>query len=683
MRIWMLALGLAAVAALPAAAQRSLTLDDYYKQREVDDPQISPDANWVAYTVQTADPGQDKQITHIWMTRFDGAQTVQLTSRPKETESMPRFSPDGRFISFLSERADDKHKDQLWLMNRAGGEAQKLSDFKGGITDYMWSPDGKRIAVIASDPDPEDDDSKDKKGDKDKTKKPIVIDRFHFMEDVAGYLRHFRDHVYVLDVASKKVDQVTSGDFDDALPAWSPDSKSLVFASKRVRNADRSPDWNLFVVAAQKGASPRQLTTFPGMDNAPNEFDTGSYPAWSPDGKWIAYWQGGDPRLIEYATNKLAIIPASGGTAKILAPTLDRNIGNVSWSDDGKSILMSVEDDRTEYLARVPVGGGKVERIAGGRNVIAAYAQKRGRFALLISTPTQLPELFAWDGKSPPRQISHQNDWLKEIKLAATQEIAFKSKDGTDVHGFLLKPANGASGRVPTILRIHGGPQSQFADEFSFEWQLLASHGYAVVAANPRGSTGRGQKYCAGIYANWGGPDVQDELAAVDYAVKTGVADPNRLGVGGWSYGGMLTNYVIASDTRFKAATSGASISDILGGYGNDQYSYDYETELGVPWKNTATWMKVSFPFLHADRIKTPTLFLGGDEDMNVPLHNGEQMYQALKSMGIDTQLVIYPGQYHGLTVPSYLRDREQRYLDWYDKHLKRGAGDRVSAAHS
>jgi dipeptidyl aminopeptidase/acylaminoacyl peptidase len=657
-----------------AAAQRPVTLDDYYKLREVDDPQISPDANWVAYTVQTVNAGEDKHITHIWMTRFDGAQTVQLTSRPKETESKPRFSPDGRFISFLSERADDKHKDQLWLMSRAGGEAQKLSDFKGGITDYAWSPDGKRLAIVASDPNPEDDDSKDKK---DKTKKPIVIDRFTFMEDVTGYLRHFRDHLYVMDVASKKVDQITSGDFDDALPAWSPDSKSLVFASKRVKNADRSPDWNLFVVAAQKGANPRQLTTFTGEDNMPNRFDTGSYPAWSPDGKWIAYWQGGDPKLIEYATNKLAIISASGGAAKILTPTLDRNIGNVSWSDDSKSVLLSVEDDRTEYLARVPVEGGKIEHIAGGRNVIGAYAQKRGRFALLISTPTQPEDVFAWDGKSAPRQISHQNDWLKEVKLAPTEEIAFKSKDGTDVHGFLLKPTNGASARLPTILRIHGGPQSQFADAFSFEWQLLAAHGYAVVAANPRGSTGRGQKYCAGIYANWGGPDVQDELAAVDYAVKAGVADPNRLGVGGWSYGGMLTNYVIATDTRFKAATSGASISDILGGYGNDQYSYDYETELGVPWKNTATWMKVSFPFLHADRIKTPTLFLGGDEDMNVPLHNGEQMYQALKSMGIDTQLVIYPGQYHGLTTPSYLRDREQRYLDWYDKHLKAAAAIR------
>jgi len=655
-----------------AAPQRLLSPDDLVKLHDVGDPQLSPDANWVAYTADAVDVAEDKRFTHLWMTKFDGSQTVQLTSRAKESESKPRFSPDGRYLAFLSHRTDEKKNDQLWLMERAGGEAQKVTGFKGDIADYAWSPDGKRIAVVATDPDPEEQDDKKKDKDAPKTKKPIVVDRFYFMEDVTGYLRHLRAHLYLLDVASRKVDQITSGDFDDSLPAWSPDSKSIAFVSKRSKDADRNADWNIFVMAAQKGAAPRQVTTYTGDDNSPNRFDTGSYPAWSPDGRWIAYWQGGDPKLIEYATNKLAIIPAAGGRAKILTPTLDRNIGMPQWSDDGKSLTFTVEDDATNYVARVPAAGGKIDHIIGGREEISEYDTRHGRFALLKADLQHPPEVFAWDGKGAPRQLSHQNEWLKDVKLAPVQEIKFKSKDGTEVHGFLLKPPNAAGGHLPTILKIHGGPQSQFSDAFSFEWQALAAHGYAVVAANPRGSTGRGEKYCAAIYADWGGPDVQDELAAVDYAVKSGIADPNRLGVGGWSYGGMLTNYVIASDTRFKAATSGASIADILGGYGNDQYSYDYEEELGVPWKNTAVWMKVSFPFLHADRIKTPTLFLGGDEDMNVPLHNGEQMYQALKSMGIDTQLVVYPGQYHGITVPSYLKDRLQRYLAWYDAHLKR-----------
>jgi dipeptidyl aminopeptidase/acylaminoacyl peptidase len=654
------------LAAVPAQANRLLTVNDLDQLREVDDAQISPDGNWVAYSVQSVNTKADKHETHLWMVSFDGTKTVQLTSRPKETEDHPRFSPDGRYIAFTSGRTDDKKNDQIWLMDRLGGEAQKISDFPGGVVDFVWSPDGKKLAVIATD---EDKDAVDDK-DEDKNAKPIVIERFAYMEDVLGYQAKLRDHLYLFDVASHKADILTPGEFNEALPAWSPDSKSIVFVSKRQKDFDRNDNWDLFVVAAQKGAAARQLTTYAGNDDGPGEFDTGSYPAWSPDGKSIAYWQGGDPKLIEYAVNKLAVIPASGGTPKILTPTLDRDIGNVSWADDSKSILFTVEDDRAQYLARVAVSGGPVQHIDGGRELINDYTQTHGRFALAISRSQMPTEIFAWDGKSAPRQISHQNEWLKGINLAQVQEIAFKSKDGTDVHGFLLKPPGGGM-HLPTILRIHGGPQSQYGDEFDFEWQIIAAHGYAVVAANPRGSTGRGQAYAAGIFANWGGPDVQDVLAAVDYAVKVGVADPNRLGVGGWSYGGMLTNYTIASDTRFKAATSGASISDIIGGYGNDQYSSDYEMELGVPWKNLATWEKVSYPFLHADRIKTPTLFLGGDLDMNVPLHNGEQMYQAEKSMGLDTELIVYPGQYHGLTVPSYLRDHYQRYVDWYDKHLK------------
>ena len=368
-------------------------------------------------------------------------------------------------------------------------------------------------------------------------------------------------------------------------------------------------------------------------------------------------------RIISPSCRRLGVLSARSDAS------LDRNVGSPHWSDDGKSIQFLVEDDRTEYLARISASGGKVEHIAGARDAISAFSTARGKAALLLSNPAMPAEVFAFDGKAPPRQITHDNDWLKDVSLTSVQETNFKSKDGSEVHGFLLAPRGGT--HLPTVLRIHGGPQSQFPLAFSFEWQVIAAHGYAVVAANPRGSTGRGQAWCAAIFADWGDKDVQDELAAVDDAVKKGVADPARLGVGGWSYGGMLTNYVIASDTRFKAATSGASIADILGGYGNDQYAYDYEAELGQPWKNTSVWMKISFPFLHADRIRTPTLFLGGDRDMNVPLHNGEQMYEAEKSLGLDTELVIYPGQFHGITKPSYVKDRYQRYLDWYDKHLK------------
>jgi dipeptidyl aminopeptidase/acylaminoacyl peptidase len=493
------------------------------------------------------------------------------------------------------------------------------------------------------------------------------------MEDVTGYLTDQHAHLYLFDVAGRKSDILTPGPYSEGLPSWSPDSKSIAYFSKHHPNGDRDNNFDLMVIAAQKGAVPKQIADRGAAGTNAEKPDGNEYPAWSPDGKTIAFAQYGDPKWIEYAPDFLSVVSASGGPVKPLTQTLDRNIGAPHWRDDGKSIYILVEDDRTEYLGRIATNGGQVVRIAGARDVIGEFTMAHGKFALLYSNPTLPPEAFAFDGSAPIRQISHQNEWLKDVQLSPYQEISFKSKDGTEVHGFLLKPPGVTAGHLPTILRIHGGPQEQLDDSFFLEWQIITAHGYALVAANPRGSTGRGLKYCAGIYADWGGVSVPDVLAAVDYAVKAGVADPNRLGVGGWSYGGMLTNYTIASDMRFKAAISGASIADIFGGYGNDEYAYDYETELGTPWKHVDVWMRNSYPFFHADRIKTPTLFMGGTADMNVPLHNGEQMYQALKSLGIPTELIVYPNQFHELGKPSYERDKDVRYLAWYDKYVGHG----------
>jgi dipeptidyl aminopeptidase/acylaminoacyl peptidase len=324
-------------------------------------------------------------------------------------------------------------------------------------------------------------------------------------------------------------------------------------------------------------------------------------------------------------------------------------------------------------VAEVPAAGGPVRTLAGGWQVFSSLAPAAGgKLVALLSTPSKPPEVVALDGSGAPRQLSHQNDvWLKEVAVAPTVRTSFKSRDGTEVHGILVTPPDAPAGKkLPTMLFSHGGPNSQTGADFSLQLQITAAHGYAVVATNYRGSTGRGQAYSQALYAKWGTPDVQDALAGVDDAVARGVADPERLVVGGWSYGGMLTNYLIASDKRFKAAVSGASISNILAGYGTDQYALDYETELGAPWANPQGWMKISYPFFQNPRIVTPTLFMVGDKDFNVPLQNSEQMYQALKSRGVDTQLVIYPGQFHGLTRPSFLKDRMERWLAWYDSRL-------------
>jgi dipeptidyl aminopeptidase/acylaminoacyl peptidase len=270
------------------------------------------------------------------------------------------------------------------------------------------------------------------------------------------------------------------------------------------------------------------------------------------------------------------------------------------------------------------------------------------------------------------RRITRMNDeLLAGIELAEVQTFAATSRDGTTVQGFLTLPPGAQPGeRLPTLLRIHGGPVSQFGHEFNTEWQIFAAHGYAVVAANPRGSSGRGRDYSYAIWADWGNVDFDDVMAVVDHAVDAGIADPERLGVGGWSYGGILTNYVITKTDRFKAAISGASEVNYTANYGHDHYQRVWEDELGLPWETTDLWIRIS-PFFHVANVTTPTLVMGGQEDWNVPLQNSDQLYQALRRLGVPTQLVIYPGESHGISRPSFQVDRYERYLAWYDQWVK------------
>ena len=652
---------------LAADTPRILKAEDWAALRDVDEPNISPDGNFVVYVVKVADMEKDKRPGNLWLAKWDGSENRALTFGNKG-QKHPRWSPDGKWIAFLSGREDDNENDQLWILSSGGGEAEKLTDAKAGVDDFAWSPDSKRIALVVPDRDPREPEKKEKEK---KTVPPLVIDRLFFKKDVDGYLTDRHSHLQLLDLTSRKIEPLTSGGHDDLLPAWSPDGNEIAFVTKRGDDPDRHENWDVYVIGAQPGAKERQLTTSPEADPQP---DWSSAPAWSPDGKWIAYIHGGDPKKIEYAVHSLAIIPAAGGPAKVLTEKLDRNIVQPHWAPDGKWVFAVVEDDGAEHLTRVPVDGGAPQPVTTGRRKVTAYdVSHDGKIVVRASTPARPYEIFAVE-KNNLRDLTKQTEaFMKDLRLTRVDETKFKSADGTEVHGFIVNPLDppAAGTKPPALLRPHGGPQSQYACEFSFDAQLFAANGYTVIMPNPRGSTGRGEKFAMGIFADWGHRDVEDDLAAVDDAITRGLADSDRLGVGGWSYGGISTNYLIATTTRFKAATSGASISNVLAGYGTDQYILDYENELGVPWKNTETWMRISYPFLHADKIKTPTLFLCGENDFNVPLLNTEQMYQALRSQGVPTELVIYPGQNHGLKKPSYIIDRYKRYLDWYAKWIK------------
>jgi dipeptidyl aminopeptidase/acylaminoacyl peptidase len=393
--------------------------------------------------------------------------------------------------------------------------------------------------------------------------------------------------------------------------------------------------------------------------------------------------QGDETRFSAYNQDRLAVVPSAGGEARVLTASLDRRAASPTWTPDGRTLTFLVEDDRTSWVGRVPAAGGPVERLTSGPRVVSAFSQATdGALAVLAATAREPFEVQALEGHELRKLTHHNDELMASLALGTTGDVSFRSQDGTEVHGLVVKPASYRAGeQYPMLLVIHGGPNGQDQHAFSFDRELFAANGYVVLAVNYRGSSGRGSEFQKAIYADWGNKEVVDLLAGVDYAVRSGLADPARLGIGGWSYGGILTNYTIASDARFKAAVSGASSSLQLTMYGTDQYIVQYENEIGLPWRNPDGWIKVSYPFFHADRIGTPTLFLVGEKDFNVPLAGVEQMYQALKSLGVDTGLVIYPDQFHGITTPSYARDRLERYLAWFGKYLGTAAPTSASAA--
>lgn len=657
--------GAAAPTSAPAeGGRRALTVSDMYRVRTVGNLQIAPDGEWVLYTVSQLDSVRDRTESDLYITRWDGSRTIRLTYSP-ESEGSPRFSPDGKYVSYTSSRGVPSQRGaQVWLLDRSGGEAQKLTDVKGGVSGYEWSPDATRLVLSVQDPDPDADRPPAADTTRPRPASPIVVDRYHFKEDGEGYLGNRRTHLYLFDVESKKIDQLTTGKFTESNPSWSPDGQSIAFVSERGADPDKENDSNVYVVEARVTAQPRQLTKFDGPD--------GGRPVWSPDGKTIAYLQGSEPKLSAYGLNKLAVVPVEGGEARIVTAALDRPVSAPAWRD-GNEIMVVVTDDRAAHLARVRVSDGSVTRVIEGRRTVSSFAMTaNGRVAVLTGTATQPNEVFAFDNGRLRALTKENADWLATVELGTTEDFSARGKDGTVVNGLMVKPASFKAGtRYPTLLRIHGGPNGQDQHAFSFERELFAANGYVVLAVNYRGSAGRGAEYQKAIYADWGNKEVQDLLAAVDHAIATGVADSTRLGIGGWSYGGILTDYTIATTTRFKAATSGAGSALQTTMYGTDQYIFQYDTEIGQPWQNKELWDKISYPFWQANRIKTPTLFLGGEKDMNVPITGSEQMYMALKSQGIDTQLIVYPNQNHGITLPSYQKDRYERYLAWYAKYLK------------
>jgi dipeptidyl aminopeptidase/acylaminoacyl peptidase len=646
-----------ALASDPAAARRTLTPDDLYRVEDISDPQVSPDGLMVAYVVSTNDREADAARSAIWMVSWDGKQRLALTAAADGTEK-PRWSPDGRYLAFVSKPAGSD-KAQIMLLDRRGGDASPLTKVTGDIGDYAWSPDGKRLVFTMT------------QTDAGTPLKPIVIDAMHFKQDADGYIgAEQRQHLYLFDVMERHIEALTADSrYNDELPTWSADGSQIAFVRTRELGPDQDGRADIDIVESRGGAAPRTVS----RPYAPNTQKL----AWSPDGKLIAFLQGIEPKFNAYMQDCIWIVPAGGGTPRSLTSKLDRAVMSFAFSGDSAAIDVIVEDDDTTYPARVDLGSGSIVRTAApGPFVVSALTMGGGHTALLKSDDGAFAEVFALEDGRLRQLTAHNDAFLAELKLATVETLKFKSKDGTEIHGLMLKPPFFVAGRkYPTVLWIHGGPNghdehSLELDGYQFEPQMFAAKGFVVLRVNYRGGSGRGGAYAKAIYADWGHKEVEDLLAGVDYLMALGIADPGRLAVGGWSYGGILTDYTIASDRRFKAAISGAGSGNQLSTYGSDQYVLQYNSELGPPWRNTALWLKLSYPFFHADRIHTPTLFLGGEKDFNVPIVGGEQMYQSLRTLGVPSQLVVYPGQHHVFTRPSYVKDLADRMSAWLDRFI-------------
>jgi dipeptidyl aminopeptidase/acylaminoacyl peptidase len=676
-----------------ASMSRNLEPEDYFRIKYLGGPQISPDGDEIAYTVSQYDEEMKESSSQVWTVSFDGSRRRLMTSAD-QSSSEPRYSPDGKYLAFTSARDDGET--QIWLLPRRGGEARPATEVEQGVGatvflegaassagDYAWSPDSTRILMVLKDPKPEEDrsDNGDDDTDKDEEEdeevaKPWVINRRQFKLDYEGYLDNRRAHIHVLDIATQTLTQVTSGEFDDLHPTWSPDGKRIAFTSNRSEMSDSNYNNDIWVVDVGKTEAispPRRLTSDRGAER---------YPAWSPDGKSIAYVGAKLGPRMYYLTNYLAVVDVETGKEEILTPSLDRNISTPQYSPDGDWIYFSLEDQGEQNLARIPSGGGETERLITGTNTLAAFeVGPNGEIAARITQPDRPSEIFVLekDGKLVPR-TDVNGDFFSQVSTGQVEKIEFESPDGTAVEALVVKPPGFRSGtKYPTILYLHGGPQSQHDYSFEFDAQLWAANGYLVVMPNPRGSTGYGEEFCLGIWQDWGGPDFEDVMASVDAVIDRGWADPDRLAVTGWSYGGMLTNHVITKTDRFKAAITGASATLYIVNYGHDQYQRWWEDEVGLPWEPEARklWEKMS-PFNRVQHVVTPTLIVGGEHDWNVPIINSEQLFMALARLGVETELVVYPGEHHTIRTPSYILDLAQRYLDWFDKYTGGGADDQT-----
>lgn len=668
--------GLVLILAVGArAGGRAVTLDDVMAMRWVTSPAVSPDGAWVLYAVRQWEPAgregeqaeRREARSHIWRVATGPDPAPQQLTFSSRGETMPAWSPDGRFISFLSARDGGggegerpEPRAQIWIMRADGGEAWKLTDARDGVLAYSWSPDSRRIAYTTRAALSPELEAKRRRRD----------DAQVFERDVR------RVELWVIDVETKKSEAIPLEDGWSVRGAasWAPDGTRLAFsAAPTPLVRDEREDLFIATLAAKRV---EKITSNPGPDRSP---------AWSPDGRTIAYLTERTGRPLgdgipvqEIRNTRLALYDVAAGTVKTVASEgFDLSVGPPVWTPDSSRILFVTGARVYRDLFAYDASAGRFVQVTKGRVLTLGNLSREGsRAVFLWESPTAPPDVYVADPDfTTPRRLTEVNPQAKEFALGETDVLTWKSPDGWTIEGLLLKPVGYEPGRrYPLLVVVHGGPTSAFVNGFRLTpgdpGQHWAGQGWAVLYPNPRGSTNYGEAFMRGNVPDWGGGDYRDIMAGVDAVIARGIADPDKLAVMGWSYGGYLTCWIVSQTTRFKAAMMGAGLSNLWSMYGtNDIPNYLAAFFDGPPTRETLPRYLERSGLSHVDRVTTPLLILHGAEDERVPPGQGMEFFRALKDRGRTVELVLYPREGHGLNEYYHQFDRLKRQFEWITRH--------------
>ncbi len=692
--LWMIAASL-------AAAGRPITETDLLKFQWVADPQISPDGREVAYVLVTANEKEDRYDNSIWAVGTSGsAAPRRLTAGPRDTA--PRWSPDGRMLAFLR-ASGEKERPQIHLLPMSGGEARRLTDLPKGAGAPLWSPDGRTIAFTsttndedlaqrkdARGKDPRELEAEKEKKEQDEKSKPRIVTRAVYRFNNQGWLDPTRhSHIWTVPVADVtepvEAKRLTSGRYDEGALVWSRDGSKIYFTSTRVDEPYyENPDSNLYSVPAAGG----EIQTVADIDGPI------SGPMPSPDGARFAFTGFVNPPERQSHTNDELFV-FSGGKATNLTSDYDYEMGSdltgdqrpprgnvpnaIVWTPDGRSVILTTTEKARSNLVKVDVATRKMEYLTSGDHDVMAYTATRdaSRFALAIGDATRIGDLYLLDAKSKKlTQLTRVNDALfSQLDLSPPEEIWYTSFDGKKINAWILKPpAFDAGKKYPMIVEIHGGPHTAYGHILYHEMLWMAAKGYVVLYTNPRGSTSYGQDFANVIQYHYPGDDYKDIMAGVDEIVKRGYVDEKRMGVTGGSGGGLLTNWTVTQTDRFAAAVSQRSVAD----WTSFWYSADFTLFTPSwfrknPYEDPEEFLSRS-PVRYAQKIKTPMLFIEGDEDWRTPSwQGGAAMFRALKAQKKTAVMVSFPGENHELSrsgKPSHRVQRLQHIVNWFDKYL-------------